>query len=276
MFNAKKMGETIKSLRGERSQDECARALGISRGALSFYENGDRRPDADVICRMSEYFEVPADYILGLSSVDSYDIDLQSVCGYTGLSKDVIEKIRSYFFMPVGNPNFEKLRQSTIEAGHDIENNYIQLREITNELLLIDIFWSIVHTLLEISQTCKKLNEFIPEDIFGDKYIEEVNSNGHASAETYSMLHEYNKMNDRVDLDRYFIYQNIEKLCGMFDTRDEIRQTTEFKKYLDKIFEYRAYLDKNKRDETNGKINEILKTVQETAKALEEESEGKI
>lgn len=41
MFDLKEMGKKIRELRNKRSQDEVAQALGISRGALSFYENGE-------------------------------------------------------------------------------------------------------------------------------------------------------------------------------------------------------------------------------------------
>lgn len=93
MFNVKEMGERIRKLRGKRSQDECAKALGISRGALSFYENGDRKPDADVIYMMAEYFEVSADYILGLSQEPNASLEIQAINKLTGLSKKSIDVI---------------------------------------------------------------------------------------------------------------------------------------------------------------------------------------
>ncbi len=93
MYDVKKMGERIRTLRGRKSQDEVAGALKISRGALSFYENGERKPDADVIYRMCKYFGVTSDYLLGLSTVAQYNTDLQAVCSYTGLSKEAIDNL---------------------------------------------------------------------------------------------------------------------------------------------------------------------------------------
>ena len=87
MFDVKEMGKRIRTLRGEKSQDKVAADLLISRGALSFYENGERKPDAEIIYRICKYFDVTSDYLLGLSTVDKYDANLQSVCDYTGLSK---------------------------------------------------------------------------------------------------------------------------------------------------------------------------------------------
>lgn len=93
MFNAKTIGKRIKYLRGIMPQEQCAKDLGISRGALSFYENGERKPDAEILVRMCEYFNVSADYLLGLSDVASVEADVQTACKVTGLSERAIKKL---------------------------------------------------------------------------------------------------------------------------------------------------------------------------------------
>lgn len=90
MFDNIKLGERIRSLRGQVSQDQCAKDLGISRGALSFYENGDRKPDSEVIYKMCKYFEVSADYILGLSDLKSIDENIKTACKVTGLEEEAV------------------------------------------------------------------------------------------------------------------------------------------------------------------------------------------
>lgn len=49
-------GEKLKALRGEKSQDEVAKAVFISDSALSSYENGDRIPRDDVKRRLAQYY----------------------------------------------------------------------------------------------------------------------------------------------------------------------------------------------------------------------------
>lgn len=93
MYNATITGERIKELRGSLSQDKCAQELGISRGALSFYENGDRKPDAEILHKMCKYFSVSADYLLGLSNNKTTDPDIDNACKVTGLSEQAIEKM---------------------------------------------------------------------------------------------------------------------------------------------------------------------------------------
>ena len=52
------MNERLIALRGERSQEEVAKALGISVSALSMYEQGNRIPRDEVKIRMAEYYGI--------------------------------------------------------------------------------------------------------------------------------------------------------------------------------------------------------------------------
>lgn len=49
-------GDKLRKLRGDRSQEEVAKAVYISDSALSSYENGDRVPRDDVKRRLAEYY----------------------------------------------------------------------------------------------------------------------------------------------------------------------------------------------------------------------------
>ncbi len=56
----------LKKIRKQKgySQLKVAFDLNISREALSYYENGKRSPDVNMLCRMSEYFNVSIDYLI--------------------------------------------------------------------------------------------------------------------------------------------------------------------------------------------------------------------
>ena len=55
------------------SQQKVSMELSISREALSYYENGKRSPDIEMLCRMSEYFNVSIDYLIrGKEFTDRY------------------------------------------------------------------------------------------------------------------------------------------------------------------------------------------------------------
>ncbi len=46
------------------SQLKVAMDLNISREALSYYENGHRNPDMEMLLTMSEYFDVSVHYLI--------------------------------------------------------------------------------------------------------------------------------------------------------------------------------------------------------------------
>ena len=56
----------LKKIRKQRgySQLKVAMDLSISREALSYYENGRRSPDIQMLLRMSDYFGVSVDYLI--------------------------------------------------------------------------------------------------------------------------------------------------------------------------------------------------------------------
>ena len=70
------IGNRMKSLREERnwSQAELAEKLEITRMSINNYEAGKRVPDANLVVKMADLFQVSADYLLGRSGfVDQAD-----------------------------------------------------------------------------------------------------------------------------------------------------------------------------------------------------------
>ncbi|MGI6429335.1 MAG: helix-turn-helix domain-containing protein [Syntrophomonadaceae bacterium] len=52
-------------LQANLSQSELAQSLGISRSAVSSYENGTRDPNYDILLKLAAFFNVSTDYLLG-------------------------------------------------------------------------------------------------------------------------------------------------------------------------------------------------------------------
>lgn len=61
------IAERIKELRSELglTQSQLAKAIGVSQKAVDYWERGINEPKATYICRMAEFFNVSADYLLG-------------------------------------------------------------------------------------------------------------------------------------------------------------------------------------------------------------------
>lgn len=64
------MGDRLRALRLQKkiSQGEVARFIGITRSAYSHYEINNRQPVYDTLIKLSAYFDVSLDYIIGGSA----------------------------------------------------------------------------------------------------------------------------------------------------------------------------------------------------------------
>lgn len=65
------LSNRLKELRIEREllQKDIAQELNITSSAYGFYEQGKRTPDADTLNKLSEYFNVSLDYLMGKSDI---------------------------------------------------------------------------------------------------------------------------------------------------------------------------------------------------------------
>ena len=87
-----KIGPRIVHLRGEKeTQQQLADAIGVKREIVAFWETRKRCPNTEQIKKIADHFHVSADYILGLSDIESPDKTVQAICEYTGLSEKAVE-----------------------------------------------------------------------------------------------------------------------------------------------------------------------------------------
>jgi transcriptional regulator with XRE-family HTH domain len=68
-YNRKIFGERLKYLRSEKGigQNLLAKELQVSNASISYWETGKQEPCAEAIFKLADYFNVSADYLLGLS-----------------------------------------------------------------------------------------------------------------------------------------------------------------------------------------------------------------
>ena len=63
-----KFKERLKELRIEKQigQVELSKAIGVSKGIISLWENGEREPGMNSLILLAQFFNVSIDYLVGL------------------------------------------------------------------------------------------------------------------------------------------------------------------------------------------------------------------
>lgn len=64
--------QILKELRKSRklNQASLAEALDMSQATITFWENGKRMPDIEMLCKIADYFNVTTDYLLGRTPME--------------------------------------------------------------------------------------------------------------------------------------------------------------------------------------------------------------
>lgn len=64
------MKERLKQLREEKgvTQKDVAKAIGVTTSAYANYEQGIREPSIDILKNLCKYYNVSADYLIGIEN----------------------------------------------------------------------------------------------------------------------------------------------------------------------------------------------------------------
>jgi transcriptional regulator with XRE-family HTH domain len=86
------IGKRLKELRSlnDISQAELAKCLGVTTSTVGLYETDSRNPSFEVLTKMSKYFNVTTDYILGLTDNKNEYINIPD--GYIAVMQHAKEK----------------------------------------------------------------------------------------------------------------------------------------------------------------------------------------
>ncbi|ENI1326525.1 helix-turn-helix transcriptional regulator [Listeria monocytogenes] len=88
-------GNKLKILRSKanKTQEDIANILGVSRAAYSHIENGRNEPDMETIVKLANYFDVSTDYLLGREEFDNSDLLATHIeCNLTEEERTELEK----------------------------------------------------------------------------------------------------------------------------------------------------------------------------------------
>ena len=109
-------GKRLTELRESRGLTivKAANEIGITRQSLSRYETGTIMPDIEVLCMLANFYDVSADYLVGMSDCYSRNTSVSAMCDYTGFSENMIEFFNLLFRVSQGLPGFEEYTLTNI------------------------------------------------------------------------------------------------------------------------------------------------------------------
>lgn len=116
-----KLRELRKAL-GKRQMD-IAHELNLSPQVYCNYENGQREPSYDTLCKLAEYFGVSVDYLLGRT--DDINVPNSNIYDIPGISPIATHRIPMLGKIACGEPIFaDEDRESYVMAGTDINADF--------------------------------------------------------------------------------------------------------------------------------------------------------
>ena len=129
---------TLRDLMEENgtTQEQLREVLGLSsRQAITGYMNGSTLPTSDKLYAIAKYFNVSSDYLIGLSEIETSDIQTRAVIEDSGLSEDAVENLLDHI------PGTQKLLSLILESRYFLEemgNKFDLACEAHNRLNTID------------------------------------------------------------------------------------------------------------------------------------------
>ena len=148
----------IRKLRdGKLNQGEFADSVGISRGAMSYYEQESRTPDIGVLRAICEKYNISADYLLGLIPDTNHAVS--DVCRETGLHPKAARRLRL----------LKKLRETKLDSLVTIVDEFDEDAQEALELTAFTSATPMLNLLLTSDEGLHLLN-LLSAIIFGAEF----------------------------------------------------------------------------------------------------------
>lgn len=168
----KEIGERIKSFKNIKklTQDEVAHALNVKRETVTRWETGARDIKTEITILLSKYFNVSADYLLGLTENTSTNISEIGISNKTGFSTLTVENILN--LSAEHKIILDKIINELLKS--DLLEKFEELKE--NNIKLINLYQtdSIYNKLVEDEEltynTIDNADELNGKFIFKDEY----------------------------------------------------------------------------------------------------------
>lgn len=191
----REMGQLLMRLRGDRSQEEVSKAVGVRRETIKQWENAERHIKAVDLVRLSAYYNVSVDYLLGIAQQPFISEDIQIAQKTLGLSAEAMNNVLS------------------------IGGNMPKMLEVLDEILSAD---TLIDALADII-TFRNTAEHFVEDVKTKSKID-------ADFMKYQKVFYANEAKDQAEFLMYKATKTLETLikssvfCDLFDTVEKLNE----------------------------------------------------
>ena len=138
--------ERLRKLREKAglTQGQLGDKLGVSRGSISYYENTDRVPDIEFLVKVTTYFDVSADYMLGKS--ENATLLYQDIGLALGLSDKAINRIMENIWYELESKLLHAantlLKQDTVPSKENLDK-VSQLLDLAIRIDSLNLEWEV-------------------------------------------------------------------------------------------------------------------------------------
>ena len=150
-INKSTLGNRIKECRKQANmtQNELADILKVQRQIVSYYETGDRIPDIYTLSTLAKTFSTSTDYLLGLTEVQSLDVDIKEICEFTELNEKAVKALNS----------------SVYSSKHFSDEFSAESLKLYNYLLISELLGSssLISAIMLYKSSLKKQTELLKE-----------------------------------------------------------------------------------------------------------------
>jgi transcriptional regulator with XRE-family HTH domain len=110
-------------------QREVGEFINVQRQTVSLYTKGQALPDIACLTKLTELFNVSADYLLGITDAPTADVKKRAVCDYIGLSESAVDVLREM------KRDKSKYSQSKILSDIIIDNRFADFIERVQQFI---------------------------------------------------------------------------------------------------------------------------------------------
>lgn len=124
-FDCDTFCERAADLFGDMGQVELSQKIGIAQGVISAIKNKKvKAPGADTVCALAKYFNVSADWLLGLSNVKTTDKATKEMCAALGLSDAALNALMDGIDSKEISRTIEMLLEEYAKSGMGIYDDF--------------------------------------------------------------------------------------------------------------------------------------------------------